>query len=60
MNEMKILLIQALLLDESMDWIMHPGNDSAAFFRAKIQRRKKCCDDKFQSTEKKILVIHAI
>jgi hypothetical protein len=30
-----------------MDWITHPGNDSAAFFQAKIQRRKKCCGDIF-------------
>ncbi len=28
----KIFIIPALLLDKSMNWITHPGNDSAAFF----------------------------
>jgi hypothetical protein len=45
--EKKIFIIPALLLDESMDWITHPGNDSAAFFRAKIQRRKKNVEMEF-------------
>ncbi len=34
-------------MDESKDWITHPGNDSAAFFRAKIQRRKKNVEMEF-------------
>jgi hypothetical protein len=32
MNEMKILVIHAILIDESKDWITNPANDSAAFF----------------------------